>query len=461
MHQRTRRLLSGLRDHLDPGGLMVEAEAMAPFTSDWRGMFKGLPLAVAEPRTVHQVAAVVSYCFENNVAIVPAGGLTGLAGGATPDNTGHQLVLSLRNMNKVRSVDVFGETMIVEAGCILANAQTAAVEAGLLLPISLASEGSLQIGGAIATNAGGTNVLRYGMARNRVLGLEVVLANGVIIDGLRALQKDNAGLDWKHWFVGSEGALGIITAAVLKLAPATPFSKAVLAGYDTLDDAVQSLRSLRTRVGDCLTAFEVMQREAIDRSATHLGVVRPLTNRPWLVLIEASAAFSAIEQILLESCEFEMADGRMKDAIVAESLSQRNEIWRLRESISETERIFGSSIKHDVSIPIAEIPSFIREIYSYSTVKWPEVYWNIFGHLGDGNLHVNAMSAVGEKLMEITPYVHDTVEKYKGSISAEHGIGQYRVNEFRRIRTKNEIDIMVKMKSALDSKGILNPGKVF
>lgn len=453
-------LLNDLCRRLDPGILFNDQDAMMPFTRDWRGMFTGMPLAIAQPRNTTDVSAIMRFCFENNIGVVPAGGLTGLAGGATPDDSGRQLVLSLRNMNRIRCLDVLSQTMTLEAGCILADAQSAAAAEGLLLPISLASEGSLQIGGAIATNAGGSNVMRYGMTRNRVLGLEVVLSNGVIVDGLRALQKDNAGFDWKHWFVGSEGALGVITGAVLQLVPATPFSQTILAGYDTLDDVVTSLHCMRIRVGDCLTAFEVMQRDAIERSAKLLGVASPLPDHPWLVLMEAKATFSGVEQVMMQSCEHEMKSGKIRDAIVAVSENQRSSLWRLRESITEAERRLGHSLKHDVSIAVSTIPSFVAEVLNTASSKWPEVIWNIFGHVGDGNLHVNAISSCMEDFANLSTYVHDTVHKFRGSISAEHGIGQYRLDDFNRLASIAEVGLMKNMKSMLDPKKILNPGKV-
>lgn len=423
-------------------------------------MFTGRPLAVVQPKNTDEVANLMRLCSNEGVKVVPAGGLTGLAGGATPDSSGEQLVLSLSKLNRVRAIDEVGGTITVEAGCVLAEVQLAAADKNLILPISLASEGSLQIGGAIATNAGGSNVLRYGMTRNRVLGLEVVLADGTILNGLRALRKDNAGFDWKHWFVGSEGALGIVTAAVLQLAPATPYSATVLAGYTDLSSAVDSLTRIRAFVGDSLTAFELMERRAINRSADLLKIARPLPEQPWLVLLEARSSLAAIEKVLPEACIFEIENGRIADAILATSEAQRKELWRLRESISQAEALLGRSLKHDISVPVSSIASFVDTVEKLVRTKWPQVCLNLFGHAGDGNLHVNVLFSSESDVVGLSEAIHDCVAKYDGSISAEHGIGQYRVEELYRLRPTIEIEMMKKMKNMLDPNYIMNPGKV-
>jgi FAD/FMN-containing dehydrogenase len=459
MKQRS-KLISSLISSLGSGSVLTEPSEIAPFSRDWRGMFVGRPLAVALPGCVTEVAELVRLCATHKVPIVPAGGRTGLAGGATPDASGGQVVISLERLNRIREVDTLGETMTVEAGCILANAQNAAAESGLLLPISLASEGSVQIGGAIATNAGGSNVLRYGMVRNRLLGLEVVLSDGTIIEGMRALRKDNAGFDWKHWFVGSEGTLGIVTAAVLQLAPATPFSATALVGYASLTDAVDGLRTLRASIGDSVTAFELMERAAIDRSADLLGVQRPLPGHPWLVLVEARSALSAIEHALPEAFAKEIDAGHISDALLASSVAQAKALWRLRESITEAEAQFDRSLKHDVSVPISALSAFVDASTSLIQTRWPSVSRNLFGHAGDGNLHFNVICPPGVDVAGLSEAIHDCATLYGGSISAEHGIGQYRIAELARLRPEAELDLMRRMKTMLDPNGLLNPGKV-
>ena len=458
--RRGAEIVSDLINCLGVESVLTNAIEMEPFAIDWRGMFQGHPLAVVVPRCVDEVARIVQNCADRGVGIVPAGGRTGLAGGATPDASGEEIVMSLHRLDRIREVDLLSETMTVEAGCILANAQRAAADAGLLLPINLASEGSVQIGGAIATNAGGSNVLRYGMARNRLLGLEVVLADGTILTGLRALRKDNAGYDWKHWFVGSEGTLGIITATVLQLVPATSFSATMLIGYNTLAEAINGLRALRCAVGDSITAFELMEPSAIDRSADLLGVNRLLTKQPWLALVEGRSALSAIEQALPEACIAEMEAGRIADAVLASSVAQATALWRLRESITEAEAHAGPSLKHDISVPISSLTAFVDAATVLLESRWPGVQRNLFGHAGDGNLHFNVICPPGVNTSGLSEAIHDCTVSHGGSISAEHGIGQYRVSELERLRPEAEINIMWRMKKMLDPAGILNPGKV-
>jgi FAD/FMN-containing dehydrogenase len=441
-------------------GLLTDEGAMAPYSRDWRGMFHGRPLAVASPRSTDEVAAIVRLCQQHGIAIVPAGGRTGLAGGATPDDSGNQLVLALDRMNAIRDVDALGETITLGAGCILATAQAAAAELGLMLPISLASEGSVQIGGAIATNAGGTNVLRYGMARARVLGLEVVLADGTVLNGLRALRKDNAGLDWKHWFVGSEGALGIITAAVLQLVPATPHASTALLGFASCDDALDGLRHLRARLGDSITGFELMARAAVDRAAALLGTASPLPDQPWLVLAEARSALAAIEQEMPDACMALIEREIIADALLASSGAQAQALWRLRESLAEAEAHAGRSLKHDISVPIARLAAFVAEAEAMIGAGWPAVALNIFGHAGDGNLHYNVIYQDDADIIGLSAAVHDLVTGYDGSISAEHGIGQYRVEELSRLTDPAELALMAQIKRLFDPSGILNPGRV-
>ena len=452
--------IAKLVEILGDKAVLTHPDDITPFTKDWRGIFVGRPLAVVIPNCVNDIAAVVRLCATEFVPIIPAGGLTGLAGGATPDASGKELVISLSGLNKIREIDILGETMTVEAGCILANAQELAAEMGLMLPISLASEGSAQIGGVIATNAGGTNVLRYGMSRNRLLGLEVVLSDGTIVKGLRALRKDNAGFDWKHWFVGSEGTLGIITAAVLQLVPATPFSATALIGYATLTDALNGLRGLRAAIGDSMTAFELMERAAINRSADLLGVARPLADLPWIALVEARSAIPAIEQALPDACIAEIEAGHIADAIIANSVAQANMLWRLRESLTEAESQAGLSIKHDISVPISALAEFVDTTTSLIQARWPGTERNLFGHAGDGNLHFNILYDPEIDTSGLSEAIHDCAVSLGGSISAEHGIGQYRVKELARLESDAELEMMRRIKKMMDPLGILNPNKV-
>ena len=287
-----------------------------------------------------------------------------------------------------------------------------------------------------------------------------MLPDGTIINGLRALRKDNAGYDWKHWFVGSEGTLGIITAAVLQLVPATPFSATVLIGYNTLADAINGLRALRCAVGDSITAFELMERAAIDRAADLLGLERLLPGQPWLALVEGRSALSAIEQALPEACISEMAAGRIVDAVVATSVAQATTLWRVRESITEAEAHAGSSLKHDISVPISALAAFVDVATALLESQWPGVQRNLFGHAGDGNLHFNIIYPPGVDTSGLSEAIHDCAASHGGSISAEHGIGQYRVAELERLRPQAELDMMRRMKKMLDPTGILNPGKV-
>jgi FAD/FMN-containing dehydrogenase len=457
----TAALLGTLRETVGDAHVVTDPSDLDPWCHDWRRQFHGRPLCAVLPRTVDEVAAVVRACAQAGHAIVPVGGNTGLSGGATPDASGTQVVLSLARMQAIRAIDAVGETMEVEAGCVLQTAQDAAAAHDLLLPISLAAEGSARIGGVLSTNAGGTNVLRYGMARSRVLGLEVVLADGTVVRSLRALRKDNAGYDWKQWFVGTEGTLGIVTAAVLQLAPRPKHRVTALLAVPSVDAALALLRAARRELGDVLDAFELMSGAAIERVLRHRGLTRPLADdAPWCVLLEAAASLAGLRDATEAMLAAALERGDATDGVVAESERQAAELWALRESITEAEAREGRSVKHDVSVPIPSIPAFLRAADAAVATHFPEARLNVFGHVGDGNLHYNVIVAADTDAAALNTLVHDLVVHFGGSISAEHGIGQYRVGELARSKSAAELDLARRIKHALDPRGLLNPGKV-
>jgi FAD/FMN-containing dehydrogenase len=364
-------------------------------------------------------------------------------------------------MNAIRVVDPIGLAIEAEAGVVLMVAKQAAAAKGRLLPITFGAEGSATLGGVIGTNAGGVNVLRYGMTRSLVLGLEVVLADGRIVNGLRALRKDNAGYDWKQVFIGSEGTLGVVTAAILRLLPHPRHSATALIAVDGPEAALRLLDKAQTEIGDTISAFELISGSSIALVERHVGLKCPIARAQWLVLIEAASALpglrGAVESVLAGAFE----EGLARDGVVAESGAQAAQLWALRENITESEARKGRSVKHDISAPVTAIPAFIADAEAALALVSPGIALNIFGHLGDGNLHYNVF--VGpehdEKLINRT--VHDVVARYGGSISAEHGVGQYRIGEFQRLRSAEEIDVARTLKRALDPEGIMNPGKVF
>ncbi len=453
-------LLATLRGCVDAPDVLVDPVDVEPWCHDWRRQFHGRPLCVVLPRTVEAVAAVVRACGQAGYAVVPVGGNTGLSGGATPDASGRDVVLSLARMQAVRRIDPVGETMEVEAGCVLRTAQDAAAEHDLLLPVSLAAEGSACIGGVLATNAGGTNVLRYGMARSRVLGLEVVLADGQVVRGLRALRKDNAGYDWKQWFVGSEGTLGIVTAAVLQLAPRPKHRVTALLAVASPEAALALLRRARRDLGDTLDAFELMSGAALGRVVQHCERVLPMPAAAWFVLLEAAAFLPGLRDATEALLEAALEHGDATDGVIAESARQEADLWALRESITEAEAREGRSYKHDVSVPIASIPAFLQAADAAVVQALPQARLNVFGHVGDGNLHYNVIVPPGTDGAALNALVHDIVVRFGGSISAEHGIGQYRVGELARSKSAAELDLARRIKQALDPQGVLNPGKV-
>lgn len=436
------------------------ASDLESYQEDWRHLFHGQALCVALPRNTEEVAAIVRLCSKAGVAIVPQGGNTGLAGGATPDASGSQLVLCLSRMNAIRDIDVVGETMGVEAGCILQLAQQAAAENGMLLPISLAAEGSAQIGGVVSTNAGGSNVVRYGMTRSRVLGLEVVTPEGEIVNGLRRLRKDNAGYDWKHWYIGTEGTLGIVTAAVLHLAPKPRHRVTALLAVPGAERALSLLVSARQAMGEALTGFELMSGTSLQLVVRHCQAALPLGESPWYVLMEASSCLHGLHEAAENFLAEVLERGDASDGVLAQSERQEIELWSLRESITEAESKEGRSVKHDVSVPLSSIPEFFRIAEDAVMRTIPEAKINAFGHAGDGNIHYNVIVPPNADAAELNRLVHDLVVSMGGSISAEHGIGQYRVDELARCRASAELRLAHRIKASLDPQTLLNPGKV-
>ena len=450
--------------------MLADPDLMAGYLSEPRGLYHGRALAVVRPGSTAEVAAVVKACAAARVPIVPQGGNTGLVGGQTPDGGGAAIVLSLRRMNRVREIDPLTDTMIVEAGVTLAEAQAAAQGADRLFPLSLASEGTCTIGGNLSTNAGGVAVLAYGNARDLATGLEVVLADGRIVEALSKLRKDNTGYDLKNLFIGAEGTLGIITAAALKLFP-NPRSRATaFVGLADPTKALAFFRLARAALGQTVTSFELMPRIALDFVLAHApGSRDPLTARhAWYVLIEAASQVSSgLDEALTALLADALERGLIEDAAIAATLEQRKAFWTLRENLSEVQKFEGGSIKHDVSVPVGAIPEFLAEATAAVERFLPGARVVPFGHMGDGNIHFNVSQPVGAdkgaflaRWEETNALVHAIVARYSGSFSAEHGIGQMKREGLARAKDPVALDLMRRIKSTLDPDGILNPGKV-
>ena len=463
-------LLNRFARLVDANGILTDPADMQRYLVEWRGLYEGRAAAILRPRDTMEVAAILRLANETRTAIVPQGGNTGLVGGQIPDESGSQIVLSLERLTRVRTVDADNNTMTVEAGLTLAAAQQVARDHGRLFPLSLASEGSCQIGGNLSTNAGGTAVLHYGNARDLVLGLEVVLADGEIWDGLGGLRKDNTGYDLKQLFLGSEGTLGIITAATLKLFPAPAEQATALIGLGSPKAAVRLLRHLERTSGGLITSFELMPRIALDLVLRHIEGTRDPLNapHPWYVLVElSSGAGEQLAQRLQTLLSDEVAGELVADAAIAQNEAQRAQLWRLRESISEAQKREGGSIKHDVSVPVSRIDAFIAEAVAAVTHRLPGIRPVPFGHLGDGNIHFNLSQPVGADASvfvarwdEFNALVHEIVLAHGGSISAEHGVGRLKRDEIARLKPPVAMRLMRDIKRTLDPNNILNPGKV-
>ena len=464
-------LLNKLRQLLGDGHVLTEGDLSA-YEQDWRKRTRGKALAVVRPANTQQVADVVKACAQADVSIVPQGGNTGLVVGSIPDDTGTQVLLSLQRMHAVRAIDADNLTITVEAGCILQNLQQAAERAGFLFPLSLGAEGSCTIGGNLATNAGGTQVVRYGNTRDLCLGLEVVTAQGEVMHSLSGLRKDNTGYDLRNLMIGSEGTLGIITAATMKLYPQPAAQLTAWAAVPSMEAAVQLLGLAHQRLGPGLTGFEVMNQFALGLVDKHYPQLRvPLwQGTPWCVLLENSDseneqhARSQFEALL----EAALEQGYASDAVVAENLTQAKGLWHIRESITMAQAQEGLNIKHDISIPVSRIPAFVAETDALLAREVPGVRMVDFGHLGDGNLHYNVQApegADGQAFLrefedKVNTWVFDQVKRFGGSISAEHGVGEQKVNKLPLYKDPTALAMMRAVKKALDPQNLLNPGRV-
>ena len=452
--------------------ILVDDADKAPYLTDWRKKFTGKALAVVLPNTSEEVASIVRLCAEHQVTIVPQGGHTGFCGGATPDASGNQIIMNFKRMNRILEIDSANQTITVEAGCVLQNIQDKASERGFLFPLTLGAEGSCMIGGNLATNAGGTNVLRYGNTRDLCLGLRVVTAKGEIWDGLKGLRKDNTGYDLRDLFIGSEGTLGIITAAVMKLYPLPISQWTTLVAINDIGSAVALLNLFQKRATSLLTGFEMMTHESLELNEKHFPqMANPLQGKPpYTVLIELSDHESEahvkdlLEIILQEAFETDL----ITDAVIASNLSQAKAFWHMREHITLAQAEEGANIKHDITIPLSSLESFIAHTDKSIRAAFPGVRIINFGHLGDGNLHYNIAPPLGidpktfnqANEGRIHDLVYGQVELCKGSISAEHGVGQLKLGDLRLHKGQVAHDLMKAIKVALDPQNILNPHKV-
>ena len=463
-------LIDVLQGLVGAGQVFTAPEDMAPYLTDWRRRYRGAACCVVRPGTTGEVAAVVKACVAAGAPVVPQGGNTGHVGGGIPDDSGRAVLISLSRLNRIRAIDPGNNTMTVEAGCILQTIQEAAAEAGRLFPLALAAEGSCEIGGNLSTNAGGVQVLRYGNARELALGLEVVLPDGRIWNGLRGLRKDNTGYDLKQLFIGAEGTLGIITAAVLKLFPQPKSSATAWLAIDSPQHAVGLLHAMQAEFGTQLTACELVSDVSLGMVLKHIaGAQAPLEPSPWYLLVELSGPQE--ESVLREGLEAFLASAfeteMLTNAVLASSGEQARRLWALREDISEAQKVEGFSIKHDISVPVSRIPEFLVRADAALQAAYPGIRIVAFGHVGDGNLHYNqSKPESGENAefiaaqAEVNRLVHDIVNDLGGSISAEHGIGQLKRDELRRYKSDVELEMMRAIKAAFDPKGLMNPGKV-
>jgi FAD/FMN-containing dehydrogenase len=464
-------LLDRLRAIVGPAGHIDDPADMESYVAEWRGRYRGVTPLVLRPATTQELSDVMRTCAEAGVPVVPQGGNTGLVGGSIPSADGSEILISLSRMNKIREMDPLNYTVTVEAGCVLQTLQQAAAEVDRLFPLSLGAEGTCQIGGNISANAGGTMTLRYGNTRDLVLGLEVVLPDGQIWNGMRRLRKNNTGYDLKHLFIGAEGTLGFITAAVLKLFPRPKQVETGFLAVRDPDAAIELLASLRSASGDSLSAFELMPRIALDFALKHVtGTIDPLSEPfPWYVLLELSTGTGgdAFRETIEGALGEAMEAGLVQDATLASSEAQAKQLWFIREAIVEAQKYEGGSIKHDISIPVSSVGTFIARATEATERTIPGARPVPFGHVGDGNIHFNVNQPVGadteaylaqwDTLNEV---IHDIVLSMDGSISAEHGIGTFKREELQRVKSPIELDLMRRIKATLDPQGLMNPGKV-
>lgn len=448
--------------------VLTDAHDTEAYFGDWRKQYHAAAECVARPADTGEVAAIVQLCAREGVAVVPQGGNTGLSGGSVPTGARREIVLSLARLNHIRALDALDDTVTAEAGCVLTQVQQAAEGAGRCFPVSLAAEGSCQIGGILSTNAGGVNVLRYGNARDQVLGLEVVLPDGNIWHGLRSLRKDNTGYDLKQLFLGAEGTLGVITAAVLKLRPKPSASATAWIALDSPAGAVQLLARLRERVGERISAFELVSRRCLEAVMAHAPATQDPLGRPqpWYVLaeLEDSGSFESLHARLEAALADGVERGELPDAAIAASQAQAAALWRIRETIPEAQ---FANVKHDVAVAVSRIPALIEQVEAALAAAFPGALSFIFGHVGDGNLHYNigmadaaATAALIGRQEQVNRVLYDAVASLGGSISAEHGIGQLKREELKRRKAPLELELMRAIKRALDPQGLMNPGKV-
>lgn len=463
-------LIEQLTQIVGEKGILLDEIDMQGFVVEWRDKFIGKARAVVLPKSTDEVSAVVKICAATKTPLVPQGGNTSLVGGSIPFTKGDEVILSLRRMNTIREVDRLNGTMTVDAGCVLANLQQAAEDVGCIFPLRIGSEGSCQIGGNISTNAGGVQVLHYGNTREQVLGLEVVLPDGQIWDGMTSLRKDNTGYDLKQLFIGAEGTLGIVTGAVVKMYPRPKYQQVALAAIPSVEAAVEFLNLARTMSGDQVTAIEIIPRIAIDMVCRHVpNFVDPMPDKyDWQILVELSSSSTndlngLMETILEAGFEQEI----VIDAVIATSEAQQAHLWSLREEISGAQKPEGGSIKHDISVPVSRFADFIREADIAVRKIVPNFRSVAFGHIGDGNVHYNPMQPLDmdkEEYLghwqEVSRVVHDIAVSMRGSISAEHGIGRLKSDDLVLYKPAIEIDLMHRIKKALDPDGIMNPGKL-
>ncbi|HTW36136.1 MAG TPA: FAD-binding oxidoreductase [Rhizomicrobium sp.] len=457
-----------LKDAVGAKGFSEDADEIAPHLVEWRSKYQGQTSLLLKPRTTEEVSAVLAICNETATPTVPQGGNTGLVGGQIPFHG--EVLLSLSRLDRVRRVDGTDMSMVAEAGVVLAKVHEAALEADCFFPLSIASEGSATIGGNLSTNAGGVNVLRYGSTRALVLGIEVVLADGRVLDLLRTLHKDNTGYDLKQLFIGAEGTLGVITAAALRLFPKPTTSETAFLAVRDPEAAVALLHRLQNATGGLVSAFELIARQGLQFVLDHIPNASDPLAKPssWYVLTEVAAAGELpIKDLVEKSIQSAIEDGVVTDGVVASNETQRKALWHLRESMSEAQKFEGGSIKHDVSVPIDKVPAFLKQGIALVEKLVPGVRPVPFGHIGDGNIHFNFSVPKGgdnkaflARWDEVSHAVHDLVRDFHGSISAEHGLGVMKRDEILRYKSQTEMDVMRALKKTLDPKNILNPGKV-
>jgi FAD/FMN-containing dehydrogenase len=463
MQSGPKQLIDAVCEQFGPRAAVTDPAAVAPWLTDWRGHFHGRASGILAPGSTEQVAAMVVLAARHSVPLVPQGGNTSMVGGATPPEDGTALILSLRRMNGLRAIDAPGNLAVAEAGMILEDLHNRAAEVGRRFPLTLGARGSCTIGGLIATNAGGTQVLKFGTMRSLVAGIEAVLPDGSIYNGLTALKKDNRGYSLDQLLIGSEGTLGIITAAALKLSPAVAARAVAWAGVRNPDAALELLRVMQAQTG-MIEGFEIIPGDALGLVLDHIAGTRsPLASRhPWHVLIEAASADAQLPSAELERLLADaLARGLVADAAIATSEAQAHAFWRIRDSISEAERAGGTSLAHDISVPVADMPRFMTAAAAEVERAFPGVVASAFGHLGDGNVHFHVrLGDAGADPAAVTAMVHDLVTAAGGSISAEHGIGQMKLAEFERLAPPGRIAALHAIKRALDPLGLMNPGKL-